>query len=360
MTTVLIFIAVLAVLVLVHELGHFTVAKWSGMRVDEFGFGFPPRLFAFKYKDTEYSVNIIPLGGFVRIHGENGEGKTDQDSFAAAKWWKRFATLIAGVVMNLLLAWVIYTVGFIGGIPTVIDNGVDLNGARVTDERVQVLYVLPDSPAEEAGLTREDRIVTVDGVAAATGERARDLLGQVPAGQEAELVVERAGESRTVMVTPEEIEEGMVAIGVQIETVADIRYAPHTAIVQGAVATANMTYLTAEGFITVVGGLIRGDGTAEQLSGPIGIAVITGEVAQQGFMALLSFAAILSINLAILNVLPFPALDGGRILFLVIEAIRRKPVTEKVERTVHGLGFILLMILVVLVTYKDILGLIRR
>lgn len=354
MTTVLLFLAVLALLVLVHELGHFVVAKWSGMRVDEFGFGFPPKLFGFKKGETEYTVNLIPLGGFVKIHGESGEERDDPRSFASKPIWKRFLVLVAGVAMNVLLAWGLLTIGFIAGLPSAID-GVDFVGADVRDVNTQVTYVLPESPADEAGFTLGDRVLSVNGQAAVDAEHARELIGLADAGEEIEVLVERGTEGQVaIAVAPEEIEPGLIAIGTQLTTVGLVRYPVHLAIVQGAVATIDMTAMTAVGFWDLIGRLVTGQGLGGEVSGPVGIAVLTGEVADLGFVYLLNFAAVLSVNLAILNIIPFPALDGGRILFLLIEIVRRKPATARIEATVHGLGFALLMILVVLVTYKDI------
>lgn len=357
--TIIIFIVLLAVLVFAHELGHFMVAKWAGMRVDEFGFGFPPRLFGIKRGETTYSVNIIPLGGFVKIHGESGEHRQDPHSFASKSKWKRLFVLVAGVAMNLLLAWWLLAIGFMVGLPANLDGGVT-DQARVTDAHVQMTYVMPESPADAAGFERGDRLLSVNGTSVLDSDRARELIASVPAGQELTLGIEREGATRDLIVTPEEIEEGLVAIGVHLDTVGFVRFPPMSAVVQGMNAMVQMTILTGEGFGVLIADLVSGKGVSEAVAGPVGIAVITGEVADQGFVYLLQFAAILSINLAILNILPIPALDGGRILFLIIEALRRRPVTARLEGAVHAAGFALLMILVVLVTYKDILNFVTR
>lgn len=356
MTTVIIFILVLALLVLVHEWGHFVAAKKSGMRVDEFGFGFPPKLFGIKRGETEYTINLIPLGGFVKIHGESGDDRDDPRSFASKPIWQRFVVLVAGVFMNVVLAWVLLTVGFMAGLPTALD-GNTLNGATIEDESVQVTFVLPESPADKAGFKLGDQVLSVEGTAVVDSEHARELIGLADAGEELELVVQRPGEHQSIAMTvaPTEIEDGMIAIGTQLTTVGLVSYPPHLAVIQGGVATVDMTLLTARGFWDLIGRLVRGEGLGMDVSGPVGIAVLTGEVADLGWVYLLNFAAVLSINLAILNIIPFPALDGGRILFLIIEMIRRKPATPKIEAAVHASGFALLMILVVLVTYKDIL-----
>ena len=357
MTTIIIFIIILSLLVFVHELGHFAVAKWSGMKVEEFGFGFPPRLFGIKRGETTYSVNLIPLGGFVKILGESGESRDEPRSFTSKSKTKRVLVLVAGVVMNFAFAWVLISFGFMSGLPSVIDDTIP-DSANVTDASTQITYVLPDSPAQEAGFELGDRVLAVNSTSVLDSERARELIGLVPAGQELAVTVERDGATRDILVAPRELEEGVVAIGTQLSTVGLVSFPPHVAIVQGANATVNMTILTAEGFWKLISRLAVGDGVDASVAGPVGIATMTGEIAALGFGYLIHFTAVLSINLAILNILPFPALDGGRIVFLALEAIRRKPVTAKIEGAVHGLGFALLMLLVILVTYRDIIAIV--
>ena len=263
--------------------------------------------------------------------------------------------LVAGVAMNILLAWGLLSAGFMAGLPTAVD-GSAFNGADVRDVGVQVTYVLPESPAEQAGFALGDEVLSVNGQAVIDADQARTAIGRAAAGEEVEIVIEREGEQQTVLGAPEALPDGFVAIGTQLTTVGLVRYPVHLAIVQGAVATVDMTIMTARGFGDLIGRLVTGQGLGSDVSGPVGIAVLTGEVADLGFVYLLNFAAVLSVNLAILNIIPFPALDGGRILFLLIELVRRKPATPKIEAAVHGLGFALLMILVVLVTYKDIVN----
>ena len=357
MTTILIFLIVLSVLVFVHELGHFAVAKWSGMRVDEFGFGFPPRLFAYKKGGTEYTINLIPLGGFVKIHGESGEEADDPGSFASKPKWKRFLVLIAGVAMNIVLAWVLLSAGFMAGMPAILD-GADVSSANVEGAHVEVLYVLPDSSADRAGVELGDHLSIIDGVSVIDAEQAREQIGLIPEGTEATLMVDRQGESVEIHVSPEKIDNDLIAIGTQLATVGTVQYNPFVSVWKGAEATVALTSATVVGFGDLIKGIFTGKGAGEAVAGPVGIAVLTGEIADLGFVYLIHFAALLSINLAILNVILFPALAGGRIFFLALETIRRKPVTPKLEGMTHALGFALLMILVVLITYKDIMNLI--
>lgn len=352
MGTILLFLLVLSLLVFVHEAGHFFVAKRSGMKVEEFGFGFPPRLWGIKKKGTLYSINWIPLGGFVRIKGESGSHKQDQDSFAAKSFLDRFLVLVAGVVMNLVLAVVLFSIGFTIGLPTVIDEHLS-SSAQVRDTRVQIISVLADSPAQEAGLERSDVLVAIDGQTFENALLARAYLKQ--AQQTVTLTVERDEQKLDLDMTPRVLEDaGITGIGAGIVTTGVVSYPPLPAIAHGVSETAAFTTEVVGAFAGMLKNIIVHQRVGVDLSGPVGIAVMTGEVASLGFVYLLQFTALLSINLAVLNILPFPALDGGRILFLLIEAVRRKPVDQRIEAIVHNTGFILLMALVVLVTYRDI------
>ncbi len=359
MITILIFLLLLSILVFAHELGHFWVAKKAGMKVEEFGFGFPPRLFGIRRGETTYSFNAIPLGGFVRILGENGESRDDPNSFSAKSRTKRFFVLVAGVVMNVLLAWFLLSAGFMFGLPSVLDEPMP-SGAKVRDERIEVLFVLPGSPADTVGMKSGDKILSVNGEPAEVSDAARANIGKARVGDIVRLEIERDDESMTLEAVAAQITNDIVGVGVQIADVGVVRFSPPLAIIHGARMTANMIVQTAEGFWSLVLRLISGDGEQIEVSGPIGIAVMTGEMAKDGLGRLIFFAALLSVNLAILNILPIPALDGGRILFVLIEAITRRAVTHKIERTIHAFGFMALMFLVILVTYKDIAGIFAK
>ncbi len=352
-TTILLFLVVLSLLVFVHEFGHFIVAKKSGMKVEEFGFGFPPRAFSIKRGDTEYSINWIPLGGFVKIKGESGDHREDTDSFSSKPAWKRFLVLIAGVSMNLLLAIALLSGGFMVGLPTAIDETLPAN-AQVTDAKMQIASIASQSPAERAGLVSGDVLVSMDALPFETAESAREYIGEHgDAG--IELVVKKQdGTFVTKTVTAEDLVNVDVhGIGVGLVKTGLVSFAPHLAIYHGTIATAAYTIEVVRAFGDLLTNLIVHQRVSVDLSGPVGIAVMTGEAADMGIVYLLQFAAILSINLAVVNVLPFPALDGGRILFLFIETIRRKAVDQRTEGIVHSVGFALLMGLVILVTYRD-------
>ncbi len=364
--TILIFLAVLSLLVFVHELGHFIVAKRSGMKVHEFGFGFPPRLFGFQKVDgkwkmvgrksaspeaTVYSVNWIPLGGFVKIMGEDNEIENDPQSFVNKPFLNRFATLIAGVVMNFLLAGVLLGIGYMVGLPVAVEN-VDQVPANATfvDRRVAIVHVAEDSPAAKAGLMDSDIVQSVDGQEF-DSVAAFQEYSKAHKGERMEFVINRVNETRTVIVeTRSDPKEGEGVVGVGLALYGKLKFTPLAAIGQGFVTAYQQLINIATGLYHL---FAQGDGL-ESLGGPVKIAQITGQVADLGIIPLVQFAAFLSLNLALLNVLPLPALDGGRILFLFIEKIRGKANNQKVEQYANAIGFIVLLLLMLVITARDV------
>ncbi|TAK05349.1 RIP metalloprotease RseP [Patescibacteria group bacterium] len=349
--TAIIFLVVLSVLVFVHEFGHFITAKKLGVRVDEFGFGFPPRAFFVKRGGTVYSLNWIPLGGFVKIKGEMAEEATGRDSFATQSAPRRLVILAAGVVMNMLLAWFLFSVGTMIGLTETVDAVHP--SATVRNRAVTVTDVLPDSPAAATGIGYGDNIIAVNGASitevAALQEMLRGASGEVV------LTLKRGQASREVRVTPVLLEQtGKPGIGVGLLETGKVSYPFWYAPVRGAQVTVMNTLAVFQAFGGLIVGLVSGKGVSADVAGPVGIAVATGEVARLGFIYLLQFTALLSINLAVINILPLPALDGGRVLFLIIEKIRRKPVDRRIEGIVHQIGFAMLLLLALLVTIQDV------
>lgn len=351
-STIIIFVAVLSLLVFVHELGHFLTAKRAGIRVDEFGFGFPPRMIGVRKGNTIYSINWIPLGGFVKIKGETGESSRDKDSFANKPAHVRALVLCAGVIMNVLLAWVLLSAGYLIGMPQVVE---DLSPhARVADQKVQVVQVLKDSPADKAGFEIGDAVVALGGQPVASPEDIR-AYAESREGQTVRVTLRRKTELVEKDLMPAVIKEtGKPGLGVALVNTGMVSYPFWLAPVQGAIATWTFTVEILGAF----GGLIRDlfvqQKVTVEFSGPVGIAVLTSEVAKLGVRYLMQFTALLSLNLAIINILPFPALDGGRVLFLIIEKLRGHAVSRKIEVAAHNLGFMLLMLLVLVVTYRDV------
>lgn len=373
--TIIIFLVVLSLLVFVHEFGHFFSARRLGVKAEEFGFGFPPRIFGIyrdknkKWKkvwgkkqvtdnsDTIYSINAIPLGGFVRIKGQDGDSHDETDSFSAKRPWKRAIILSAGVIMNIALASVLISLGLIIGFPQAIDKDNLPKSVKIYDEKIQIVQVLPDSPAMEAGLQSSDSILKIDGQDI---KEEADIINLISnnRNESIDLVVDRAGEMKEFEIIPRINEEtGQKIIGVAFSQTGIIKYPWYQAIWEGIKMTGYLIWAILYAFYEILKNLIVGQPAGVEVAGPIGIADLTGQMARMGFIYLIQFTALLSINLAIINILPFPALDGGRLLFLLIEKIKGKPVKQEVEAVFHNLGFILLMALVVWVTFKDILKL---
>ena len=376
MITFLIFIAVLAVLVLSHEFGHFIVARKSGMKVFEFGFGFPPRLLGIQFtKNAEgknklrfigrkriveeesmgggtiYSINLIPLGGFVHIKGENGD-EPGPDSFGAQKAWKRAVTLSAGVGMNIILAFILISAGLMLGMPQAVDNLPA--GANIKDSHLQIIEVMAGKPADLAGLQSGDTIVGLDNLKNPSITAMQDYVNGHQ-NQDIAVTVKRGDEIIEKQIRPfVYADTGKGGLGVSLVEVGLISYPWYKALYYGFFMTGFYLKEIVVAFYGLIAGLFVGQGASESLSGPVGIAVMTGQVARLGFSYLLNFTALLSLNLAIINILPIPALDGGRLLFLLIGAIKRKAVSQKFEQIAHSLGFVLLISLVVIITIKDL------
>ncbi len=375
MFTFFVFLAVLGLIVLVHEFGHFFVARKNGIAVDEFGFGFPPRLLGIQWlKKGEhkrwrvvwgnreltdedkrhgvlYSLNWIPLGGFVKIVGENGE-EAGPASFGHKSFWQKLAVLLAGVVMNFLLAAVLLSVGFMVGLPQMIDDV--SRDAIVTNQQLQVVETVPGKPAEAVGVEAGDVIVQVGTM---VSPRLAEMQAYVDVHQDEEisLTVKRGGEVYIKNIHPIVYSEtGKGGLGVVIAETGTVRYPWYLAIYYGCIATGMYFYHIVVAFYYFFIGLFTGAGSSGAVSGPVGIAVMTGQVARMGFGYLLQFVALLSLNLAFLNVLPIPALDGGRVFFLVLGKVWKKAASAKIEQTAHTIGFLALMVLVVVITVKDL------
>lgn len=357
MIAVIIFVIILGLLVLVHEFGHFIVAKKSGMLVEEFGFGFPPRLFSFQKGETRYSFNLIPLGGFVKILGENNKDGQNPRSFINKSFFARFSTLVAGVLMNFVLAWVLFSVGFGIGLPTVVQSGqtVPVHGT-LRSEAITILEVAANSPAEKAGLRAGDHILAADGLVVSDEQSLDQFIEYVKskAGKDVSMHLRRGSEELYLTLSPRlnpPPEEG--AIGIALGNVGKLSFPWYLAPVMGLKATGNVISGTAEAFWNLI---VHGDGLSS-VGGPVKIASLTGQVSKLGLAYILQFAAFLSVNLGILNIVPFPALDGGRILFLIVEKIRRKRNNEAFEQYANAIGFGLLIMLILVITARDIKGL---
>jgi len=371
MMTIIIFIIVLGVLIFVHELGHYLVAVRNGIKADEFGFGFPPRIFgvvkddkAGKYKiiwggknikseNTVFSLNAIPLGGFVKIKGEDGENN-DEDSFISKSAWTRIKVLSAGVAMNFLLAWFLLAIVFSQGVPQSVGDESDVKNAKV-----QISQVISTSPAKEMGLSIGDTVLeaeNADGTKKIEIGKIEELQKFINEnkGKEIILSVKRGEDILKLRGTPrQKYPDDQGSLGVGLARTALIKYHWYEAIGGSLVAVFELTKLIIVTLFSILGKLIVGAKQSVDVAGPIGIAFMTKQAVAMGWIYLLQFTAMLSINLAIINAFPFPALDGGRILFILIEKIKGSPVSQKVEQVFHTVGFSLLILLMVFVTFRD-------
>ena len=362
--TILAFLAVLVVLILVHELGHFIAAKRAGITVQEFGIGFPPRIWSVVWHGTRYSVNAIPLGGFVKMLGEDGEVEAEKmrqrglseaavdkamaGAFNRKPVWVRFLVLLAGVVMNFLLATVLFAVAFSLPEPVAVTP-------------VRVISIQDNSPAAEALLVG-DRIIGADGK---RFSRSKPLIDYIAsrAGHPVTLNLARKGMPLNVSVTPrhlsdEQRAEGLGAVGFGLRSTIALAPArasgPIAAVQQGIAETATIAAQIPSGLGRALAGLLGLAPNEGGAMGPIGIAQVTGEVLQEPLYTQLYWVGLLSVNLAVLNILPFPPLDGGRLAVVGIEALRRRRLSARREALIYFTGFMVLMALVILITIQDI------
>jgi regulator of sigma E protease len=352
--TIIVFIIILGLLVFVHELGHFIMAKRAGMAVEEFGFGFPPRVFGVKRGETIYSINLIPLGGFVRILGENGDS-TDPKAYGSKGFWPRFAVLIAGVSMNVVLAWLLISIGMMSGLPTIIGEGVDLpKSAHVGPAAVSILEVDDNTPAQQAGLKVGDSIYKINGVEITSIEQAQAATKDA-AGQPLTYEIKRGNLDFAKQITPRaNPPEGEGPLGIALSSVAKVSFPWYEAIWRAVGTVFTLIWATLSAFGGIIAQWVQHKPVGQALSGPVGIAVLTRDVTQLGLIYILQFTAVLSVNLAIINAVPFPALDGGRILFLIIEKLRGRKMNAKAESYANAIGFSLLILLMIFVTVKDV------
>ncbi len=361
---VLIFVIVIIALIVVHEFGHFVAAKLSGMRVDEFGIGYPPRALTIgKWGETEYTLNWLPFGGFVKIYGEDGEDHGPR-SFASRPRILQAIVLVAGVTMNLVFAYVLITGALVSGTPRAL-SVVEIPHA--TDLQIVVAAVLPGSPAARAGLNEGDLInAAADAHGSWTARSSESFPDFVTASQGAPitLAVEKAtGEKTSIVVRPT---TGLIphdpsryALGIDEGIVGVVPVALGAAIIQGANLTWGMTILTAQGLWHFFYGLFTLHANLSQVSGPVGIAGAVGAASRQGFGDLLSLMAVISVNLALINLIPVPALDGGRLLFVIIEGVSRRRIKPVIGQAVNSIGFVALALLMVVVTVHDLLKLVH-
>ena len=343
--TLIIFLLILGLLIFVHEGGHFIAAKLSGIKVEEFGMGFPPRIFGVKRGETIYSLNWIPLGGFCKMLGE--EDPSEPRSFASKRPSVRLAVLAAGPFMNAILPIILLTIAFM--VPRQVEVG-----------KVVIEQVAPDSPAAVAGIAPGDTLLTINGH---TIRNIGDVIYDINLDLGTKLTLEledAVGNQKTATVVPRwNPPPGEGAVGIQMSMVPTgniTEHDPFWKAVPKSVSSIRDTFV-------LMGNQIASwvaQKKAPEVTGPVGIFQLTGEVRTAGPSYLLQFIAFISMNLAIVNILPLPALDGGRIAFVFLELARRgKRVSPRTEGLIHYIGFVMLIALILVISYFDIVRVIR-
>ncbi|OGK23787.1 hypothetical protein A2954_03115 [Candidatus Roizmanbacteria bacterium RIFCSPLOWO2_01_FULL_37_12] len=355
--SIVVFIIILGILVLVHEFGHFIAAKKNGVRVEEFGFGFPPRIFGKKIGETIYSLNLFPIGGFVKLFGEEYHELKNENrklitndrsrAFVYKKPWQKATIIVAGVIGNFLLGWFVISFLFTQGIPTPIH--------KVLIEKVQ-----PASPADSAGLQAKDLIVELrnDGKNyKLTSPNDLTILTQKYLDQKVILFIERGNKKFMTELTPRKNPpKGQGPLGVVITSpFVEKKYPWYQAPFYGLIEAFNITQKIITELFKIIYQLITLQKPKVDVAGPIGIAQYTGQAIKFGKNAVLELLALLSLNLAVINILPFPALDGGRMIFVLYEWVTKKRSNQTFEKYLNIAGFALLLTLAVLVSINDLI-----
>jgi regulator of sigma E protease len=339
-TFILVFLG-FSFLILAHEAGHFFMARKFNMKVEEFGFGLPPRIWGKRIGETIYSINLLPFGGFVRIAGETDKPNDDLNKEIKEEDKKRlfyyqkpknkaFVTT-AGVLTNFLIGWVLVSLVFMIGQPFAIIVG----------------KVLPDSPANRAGILEGDLILDFS--------NENDLRNYISSNPNKEIVlnIQRGKNKITVNLIPE-LKNGKGFAGIAFSGGEIKKERPDKALIKGFVTSIEIVKMNAVGFYALISNLIKGKGIIEGVMGPVGIVSFSKKIGDISLIYLLNLFGIISVSLAFINLIPFPALDGGRLLFVLIEKIKGVPVSYKIESIINGIGFVLLLILIGVITIRDV------
>ncbi len=362
-------------LVLIHEWGHFIMARKNGVEVEEFGLGFPPRAKVLKKKNgTIYSLNWLPLGGFVKLKGEH-DNDTEKGTFGAADTWAKTKIMLAGVVMNLVTAIVLFTLVALMGMPKLIDDQSTIWSDTKIIQRpenegvIKIGQVVENSPAQEAGLQEEDRLLSVAGNDIDSSPEISDITAS-NAGKEVEIVVQRGDEKIIKQVTLNDTSPYLGIASYSAQTGMEIRRSTWSAPVVAVLVTRDFTVATMKGLgnaLSGLGSIVAGSLTgnqearkagqteaSSQVAGPVGIFAVLYEISKQGIGLVMFIIAIISLTLAIMNALPIPALDGGRLFVMLVFRAIKKPLKPEIEDKIHGTGFAALMLLFLLITIVDV------
>lgn len=359
---ILSFLFLIGVLVFVHELGHFWVARRCGVRVEEFAFGLPPKLWSIKKGHTTYAINAIPFGGYVKMYGQNdfapvtsGQAPLNSEHFEAKTWWQKSLILCAGVFMNMLLAIVLLTGGYLIGMQPLIP-GSPLFEQALEKQGVAIYEIKKDSIAEKYAIPAETTIQSVNGVQITSSEQFKAVLEEAkPKGIVIELKNGDENITRTLPAVDSDQTLGIAyADAIKINPVQ----LPFTqAVYYGVSDSFTVLFDTFKGLGQLIIQLFSTLEISSEVTGPIGIFRLTSEVSKVGIIPFMQLLALLSISLAAINIIPFPALDGGRLVFVLLEALIGKRFNKLMEGRVHLVGMALLLIFMVTITYKDIVAL---
>jgi regulator of sigma E protease len=359
MLTALLVVAILVFLIVTHELGHFIAAKIFGVRVDEFGVGYPPRAFSFgTWGGTEYTLNWIPFGGFVRLYGEDADAH-GRGSFIEAKRWKQALILIAGVAMNALVAWLLFAAALHAGIPQVIDPGSVASGAPA---HLEISDVVAGSPAAAAGIAPGDEILGMtdqNGTALSTlTPEAVSAYVKVRGGQQISIAYLHGNATSSATVVPANAvipgAAATPALGVGLVEVSNVSLPWGQALSQGLRNTRNAFETVGSSLWQLIAGAFHGTADLQDVVGPVGLVGVVGQAAQNGSGDVLALAGFIAVNLAIINLIPIPALDGGRLVIVAIEAIIRRKAPPLAIQVLNTIGIALIILLMITVTYHDI------
>jgi regulator of sigma E protease len=360
LTTILLFIGILVIVVIGHEFGHFIVARWNGVKVEEFGFGLPPKIWGYKPKnsETEYNINALPIGGYVKLLGEEGDNRDNPRSFASKKPWQRISILSAGVIMNIIIAVIAFTIVGMLGSQVGIDDS-EINSDKYTNITTLIATVAKDSPAEKADLRFGDEIQSIAGIKVITQDEVSNIIKN-NIGQSIDIVIKRGEQTLTKTLEPRENPpEGQGAIGISTQLTGMQKFS----LFESFKLSFIRIYVIISTTLYILGQMIMSLFTQAPLpaeadvTGPVGLVRVVGDIRDLGLTYIITFVGLISTSLALFNILPIPALDGGRIVFVIIEWIKGSPVSQALENKFHVAGYSILMLLTLLVTVRDIIKL---
>ena len=346
MLTGIIFFLVLSFLILIHEFGHFYVAKKSGMLVEEFGLGLPPRIWGKKIGETLYSLNLLPFGGFVKIFGDNPDDlkknpKALKRAFNHKPWYQQLMVIVAGPTMNFLLAVLVISYLF-------------TKGTYVPSNTVTVVEAQSGSPAKVAGLKKDDVIVSIAGKKVTTSEQLISIAKD-KAGKPVMIIISRQGKEFQMQITPRQNPpKNQGALGAVITDLELKKYPLYQAPFVGLVESVRISLLFYKELGSLFWQFITFQNPQVEVAGPVGIVQLTGKAVNYGYEAVIQLLGLLSLNLALINIIPFPALDGGQISFIVFEQFTRKKIKEEIKARINVAGFAFLLFLLFLITIKDV------